>query len=518
MTFNYYPLSGSDRDTVRARRVARRRFTSTAATAATMVGVILAAVATVTLSLSSTVRPVQCQALDNVSKLTATDGAEGDSFGYSVAISDSGDLAVIGAVGDDNSQGSVYIFLRNPSSGLWSETQVLTANDGTDQDNFGCSVAISGDTAVIGAFGDDDNDANSGSAYIFSRNPSSGVFSQTQKLTAYDGATQDFFGVSVSIFGDVAMVGSPFDDDSGSRSGSAYIFSRNPSSGVWSQTQKLTANDAATDDRFGQSVAISGDSAVAGAYADDDEGSSTGSAYIFSRNPSSGLWAQTQKLTANDATAGARFGRTVAISGNSVVIGATGDDEQGSTTGAAYVFSHNLSSSVWLQTQKLTANDAAAEDAFGTSVSISGDSIVISAIYNDDIGTNSGSAYIFSRNPSSGVWLQAQKLTANDGADNDNFGRSVAVSGDSVVIGAWPDDDNGDNSGSAYIFSASTEPGPEPGECKCEHYVVTDSCTSAAVSTQGDNTCVCMSFDSAAASCDPQEPESVEDCAIINDI
>jgi hypothetical protein len=159
---------------------------------------------------------------------------------------------------------------------IFSPKTKLTTSDGATDDHFGYSVAISGDTAVIGAHLDDDNGTDSGAAYVFVGSGS--TWSEQQKLTASDGAGGDHFGYSVAVSGDTAVIGAHQDDDNGSESGSAYVFVRSGS--TWTQQQKLTALDAAQDDEFGYGVAVSGNTAVTGAYRDDDNGSSSGSAYI----------------------------------------------------------------------------------------------------------------------------------------------------------------------------------------------------------------------------------------------
>ena len=197
-------------------------------------------------------------------ELTASDGAANDYFGYSVSVS--GDTAVIGAYGKISDQGAAYVFVR--SSGVWSQQQKLTASDGAASDDFGYSVSVSGDTAVIGA---DGNNSLQGAAYVFVR--SSGVWSQQQELTASDGAANDYFGYSVSVSGDTAVIGAY---GKNSFQGAAYVFVR--SSGVWSQQQELTASDGAANDYFGGSVSVSGDTAVIGASG---KNSNQGAAYVF---------------------------------------------------------------------------------------------------------------------------------------------------------------------------------------------------------------------------------------------
>ena len=330
---------------------------------------------------------------------------------------------------------------NDPTSPLENK---LTASDGAADDWFGYSVSIDGDTAIIGAIFDRDNGDFSGSAYVFVR--INGVWSEQQKLTASDGEAYDQFGWSVSIDGDTALIAAYGD---GSYSGSAYVYVR--SNGVWTEQAKLTASDAATtSDYFGYSVAIDGDTAVIGAYWDDDNGSNSGSAYVFVR--SNGVWSEQQKLTASDGAAGDYFGSSVAIDGDTVVIGAHWDDDNDYNSGSAYVYVR--SNDVWSEQAKLTASDGASRDFFGYSVAIDGDTALIGAYADNDNGANSGSAFMYVR--SNGVWSEQAKLTASDRAQYDDFGYSVSIDGDTAVIGAYGDNDNGYDSGSAYILPLSS--------------------------------------------------------------
>ncbi|MCD4829420.1 MAG: T9SS type A sorting domain-containing protein [Candidatus Cloacimonetes bacterium] len=371
-------------------------------------------------------------------KALADDGTVWDYFGCSVSIS--GDYAVVGAKGDDDSSGSAYMFHR--SGATWTQQVKLTADDGAPWDFFGNSVSVSGDYAIVGAFRDDDNGDNSGSAYIFYRNGT--VWTQQAKLTADDGSAGDFFGCSVSISGDYAVVGAYQDDDNGDESGSAYIFYR--SGTAWIQQAKLTADDGAAYDCFGYSVSICGDYAIVGAIWD---GGGSGSAYMFHRNGT--VWTQQDKLTADDGAAGDFFGCSVSISGDYAIVGAYGDDDNGDMSGSAYMFYRN--ETAWIQQAKLTADDGAYGDYFGDSVSISGNYAIVGASRDEDNGVASGSAYMFHRNGA--VWAQQAKLTADDGALHAHFGTSVSINGDYAIVGAPYDDDNGDMSGSAYMFEYS---------------------------------------------------------------
>ena len=236
------------------------------------------------------------------------------------------------------------------------------------------------------------------------------------KLLASDGNASDNFGNSVAISGNYAIVGAYFDD---SYKGSAYIFERD-GDGNWTETKKLLASDGASEDYFGNSVAISGNYAIVGADGNDDNGGTSGSAYIFERD-NNGNWNQKTKLLASDGASNDRFGRPVAISGNYVIVGADGDDDNGGTSGSAYIFERDNNGN-WNQKTKLLASDGASNDYFGNSVAISGNYAIVGAYYNDDKGTDSGAAYIFERD-NNGIWSQKTKLLASDGASSDYFGR-----------------------------------------------------------------------------------------------
>ena len=372
-----------------------------------------------------------------VAKLIASDGAGGDRFGHVVAVD--GDTALIGAYGDDDngsSSGSVYVFTR--SGGVWTEQAKLTASDGAPSDIFGYSLALFGDTALIGAPVDDENGIGSGSAYVFTR--SAGLWTEQAKLTASDGAAQDTFGYSLALDGDTALIGAWGDDQYG---GSAYVFVR--SAGVWTEQVKLTASDGASSDQFGRSVALDGDTAVIAAGWDNW-------IYVFTRD--AGVWAEQAQFTASDdeySDAGAYFGEPVALDGDTALIAAPHNDydDYRISSGAAYVFSS--SAGAWKQQTKLTASDFAYTDYFGFSVALDGDTALIGATGDDDNGESSGSAYVFTRGGEE--WTQQVKLTASDGAAFDYFGSSAALDGDTAIVGAPDDDDNGSGSGSVYIFA-----------------------------------------------------------------
>ena len=370
-----------------------------------------------------------------------------------------------------------------------SERAKLNATDGAAGDEFGYSVSIDGDTMVIAARKDDDKGPNSGSAYVYTRDTPgdlASTWTQVAKLTADDGAADDIFGISVSIDGDTMVIGAHQDDDKGTSSGSAYVFTRDTAGDLgsgWTQVVKLTADDGTGYDRFGYSVSIDGDTVVVGAQTDDDEGDNSGSAFVFTRDTAGDLasgWTQVAKLTAGDGAASDYFGYSVSIDGDTMVVGAYFDDDKATNSGSAYVYTRDTPgdlASGWTQVAKLTADDGADSDKFGYSVSIDGDTMVIGAYQDDDKGLNSGSAYVFTRDTAGNLtssWTHVAKLTADDGAADDQFGNSVSIDGDTVVIGANHDDDKATNSGSAYVFTRDT-----PGD-------LTSNWTQVAKLTAGD--------------------------------
>ena len=384
--------------------------------------------------------PTESIEVESVFMISAEDGEVSNYFGYVVAIS--GNTAVVGARWDDDNgdnSGSAYVFDRNGNS--WVQQAKLTNSDGSAGDVFGDSVAISGSTVIIGSYLDDDNGDNSGSAYVFVRNGNTWV--QQAKLTNSDGSAGDFFGSSVAINGDNVIVGAYRADGFGS----AYVFTR--SGEAWSEQAKLTNSDTNRHvfDAFGFDVAIDGNTVVVSATGEDNHKFNSGSAYVFVRNGSA--WSQQAKLTNANLDDNDSFGESVALDGNIIVVGAEGDDDNGNDSGSAFVFVRENGGN-WLQETRLTTTDAKEINYFGNSVAVSGDVIVVGAYKTDVNGTDSGSAYVFSKR--GGVWAQHARLISDQVTEFDLFGHSVALNGDTVIVGAYKDDDDGIESGSAYLF------------------------------------------------------------------
>jgi hypothetical protein len=353
---------------------------------------------------------------------------------------------------------------ENTGSGTWGDCSVnnITAfqpvgdEDGQPQDGFGSSVAISGDYAIVGS--PNDSEAGlffNGSATILKRNAATGIWELQGKLLNPAGATNDEFGMSVAISGDYAIVGTPRDDEGAglTENGSATIFKRNAGTGVWESQGKLVNSNAANNDNFGWSVAISGEYAIAGARGDDGDVSlnSAGSATIFKRNAGTGIWESQGKLFNATPVAFAWFGNSVGISEDFAIVGAPEDN-----FGSATIFKRNTITGIWeyLPQGELTGISSA---SFGGSVSISGNYAIVGDKTDiDDQGLNigDGAATIFKRNTTTGIWEQQVKLRNKAPADLDNFGSSVTISGDYAIIGAVGDDEGAGitDNGSTSIY------------------------------------------------------------------
>ena len=432
---------------------------------------------------NTTITKYELLQLAENSGLIASDGALNDRFGVSVAVDD--DTAVVGAFQptytdpdtslDVSRPGAAYVYTKD-SNGAWSQQAKLIVSAGADGDEFGISVAVDGDTVVVGARG---NVSKTGAIYVFTK-PSDGDWTSTiteTKLTATGGAVDGLFGASVALYGGTIVVGAPGDQNSvggtNVSTGSAYVFTRNSETGEWSQNAKLTASNAGADDLFGISVAVDDDTIAVGAYGKDGNSrADSGLVYVFVK--SGGVaWAtttETVQLKASGQAANANFGRSVAVDGGTIVVGASGDRNTVGgaevSTGSAYVFTEPSNGwadgSVVTETAKLTASDGADSDQFGRSVAVDGNTIVVGAHQNDDDGTDSGSIYVFIK-PTNG-WTDTTgtvKLTAANAATGDRFGIALALDGDTALVAAPRNDANDDDddtgndvldAGSAYVF------------------------------------------------------------------
>lgn len=350
--------------------------------------------------------------------LKASDRDFEAGFGSSVAIS--GDSIVVGSpqrgLASDGSffvdpAGAAYVFTRQ--DGVWTQQQKLLGNNTGDSDNFGTSVAIDGNTAVIGArfeAGTNNTSADSGAAYVFSRTGS--IWTQDAYLRASNAGALDEFGTAVAVSGNRIAVGAPFEDDGGPEAGAVYIFGN--SAHGWTEQQILRASDAAAGDFFGTSLAMDGDRLVIGARGEDDMGNGSGAAYVFAGNETA--WQQETRLKAASPSATAEFGTSVALSAERVACGAPGEDSGGNGAGGVWTF--HRSTSGWGTGTRVPATNEGPGDGFGGAVAISGLELSAGAQGEDGTGntaSNSGAVYAFTLSPKSySEWIADQGFSGND--------------------------------------------------------------------------------------------------------
>jgi hypothetical protein len=376
--------------------------------------------------------------IDSYQPVADSNGQASDSYGHSVSIY--GDYAIVGSPYDDEGagltdNGSATMYKRNATTGVWEQVQKLLIQPGASNTSFGYSVAVSGDYTIVGAPADA---LGKGSASIFKRNAITGVWELVQKLDNQS-AFIDNFGYSVAISGDYTIVGAPYDDETFPDQGSASIFKRNTTTGVWSLVQKLLNPSPGSFEGFGTSVSISGDFVIAGTPQDDEGAGFTdnGSATIFKRNTTTGLWDVVQKLVIPVAVSDDYFGSSVAIYGDWAVVGAPSADNSGTDDGLAIVFKRNTTSGAWEFHSELSNTNGASYSHFGTSVSIN-DNYILAGANTDDVNgiSDAGSACIFKK--TGNVFLPHQKFSIPNPISNSQFGKALALDANSgrFLIGA----------------------------------------------------------------------------------
>ena len=420
------------------------------------------------------------------SKFVPNDRGSNDDFGGAIALS--GNYAIIGAAREDHdengqnklsSAGSAYLLGKN-QNGHWNQIQKLIPSDRETKDFFGQAVDIDGDYAIVGGF--NKVNKNDGAAYIFQKQVDDS-WSEVQKLALPSAAyTSNFFGWSVAISGNLVAVGAPEETvfangQSMTKAGKIYVYEKD-NSGQWNLSIVLTSTDLGTNDRLGYSLDINGNDIIAGAYFHNPQSNGStlndgGAAYIFSKQPN-GSWVQSQKLIASNLSHADYFGYDVAIDNDIAIVGAYGQDQgindntKEERAGGAYIFKKE--NGTWGQVQELIADDRESEDRFGSSVAIHGNNIIIGA-YGDD---KAGSTYTLNSNKAGAAyayhtadfnqWNLIRKINSDIREEGDEFGKSVAIFGDDILIGApgEKEDLNQNNSknraGAAYFYSISTTP------------------------------------------------------------
>ena len=371
--------------------------------------------------------------------LVASDASAGDQFGFSVAMS--GAYAIVGARNGDSGMtdtGAAYIY-RRIDTDTWDEGVKIVAGDADEFDEFGWSVAINGDVAIVGARWDDEAGDQAGAAYIFQRTGPGNIWDTGTKIMAQNAGSNDVFGISVAISSDFAVVGATGDDNS---SGAIYIYKKNIDN-TWSPHAKIPSHDAGSSDLFGISVAISGDYIIVGATL-------TEAAYIY--HWSGSTWDFMKRITAPPIeTQGDFFGISVAIDGEYALAGAWAAS-QGAGDGAAYIFKRTGSD--WDSGVKIVASDAAVNANFGKSVSIKGDYAIVGAdTYDAEAGlTNAGAVYIFQRTGPGNIWDTGAQIFAVDFEKDAFFGNAVTISNDRAIVGSLLKRAGGSSTGAAYIL------------------------------------------------------------------
>ncbi|MFW5652619.1 MAG: S8 family serine peptidase, partial [Planctomycetota bacterium] len=330
------------------------------------------------------------------------------------------------------------------------ETAKFIASDGQEGDAFGHAVDISGDVAIVGAYLDDEGATKSGAAFIYRLDRQNDQWVEEAKLLPSFRRTDGYFGFSVAIDGDVAVIGAPFDNGTAINSGAVYVFRYDPQQQTWSEEARLFGSTTNQFDAFGFSVDIRGDMIAAGAYLDQELGLRAGAAFVFEWDLDSGQWLETGRLQALDGGADDWFGFSIAIDPilKKVVVGAA--RHQG-YRGAAYVFYFSPQTG-WTQEAKLMASDNNTFDWFGYSVDINDNFLMIGAPLDDDRGADSGSVYIFRYARTSARWIEQQKISASEGLPDDHFGHAVRMTPSTAVISAVYDDEYGNNAGTVYIY------------------------------------------------------------------
>ena len=382
-----------------------------------------------------------------IDKVSSGHGAPSSSFGGALAIS--GDLAIFGAITDNSNgtnAGAAYIYRFDGTQ--WVEEAELLSDDGASFDFFGHSVAISGQTALIGA-----PNGGAGSAYIFQYD---GIaWNQQAKLTASDAEVADQFGSAVAIADGVALVGAYRDDDSGENAGAAYVFLFDGKQ--WLQSTKLLSASSNPGDEMGTSIAFDGTTLMIGAPGNTTFNTDPGKVHVYSYDPlgQPSQWTDQATLQAIHFNSQNWFGASIALDNGRAIIGTPGENLNGSLSGAAYIF--DFDGKGWIESATLLPDTATAVELFGSSVAIDGDHALVGVPARDSKdGFDTGAAYLYERIGAN--WIQSTKLSASDSSEFDSFGSSVGMNESQMIIGA-----RGDHTftgiGSAYVFDLNCAAG-----------------------------------------------------------
>jgi hypothetical protein len=388
----------------------------------------------------STQKSIGTQKVNEKRRLLSSDGGANHEFGSSVAIQ--GLYAAVGTPGHSGNglySGAVYIFKKEGTQ--WIEKQKLTPSDATEHMNFGSDLAFYENFLIIGAHGNMYEQVMGG-AYIFTFDGT--WWQEDQRLFTTHVHLSDGYGSKVAIYDQFALVSAPLADTAELDAGAVYVF-KNLGSG-WVEQNMILASDPAVDDAFGSAVDICEDYVAITALYDDGLATDGGSLYIFKYNGP--VFNEVTEIEPSNAHDNQTFGIDVSIRSNRIIVGALYDNTNGVQAGAAYIFEYN--GTTWKEQAMLLPGDSHANMWFGGSVYLFGDCAIVGASADDDLGIQSGSAYLFQR--VGDHWVEVNKLLPNGGNLTDRFGFSVAGDTSNIIIGAYWDDQQGAMSGSAFIF------------------------------------------------------------------
>jgi hypothetical protein len=401
--------------------------------------------------------------VEDSTTIIASDAQDNDRFGWSVDFD--GNSLVVGTnpmFASGIFRGKAYVYSRNQGgTDNWGEVRKLAAGDIEDYDLFGYSVSVDGDSAMVGAFSEDGLGVDRGAAYIYSRNlGGADRWGESKKIAPAEVQDWDRVGYSVALDGERAIIGAPYKLEAGLAYGAAFVFDRDRGGpGNWGEVKKITANDIEPSDAFGYSVAIDGDTALVGSLYENGAGYLRGAAYVFYRDQGGAdNWGEVKKLTAFDAEDQDQFGISVAILGDLAIVGADWKHEAGDEKGAAYIFGrHQGGADNWGLVKKLSASDGAYGDAFGISVSISEEYAIVGAPGNSTSIVGLGAVYVFQRNlGGADNWGEAGKIVPVDANESCWFGWSTALAGDMVAVGAPVKRGAGSERGAVYVIRLKT--------------------------------------------------------------
>jgi hypothetical protein len=390
--------------------------------------------------------------------LQASDATNKKEFGKAVAMD--GNFAIVGTPIENGKKGAAYIFERDPTTGVWSEVQKLTAATTYEfwGGNLGKSVAIAGDMAVLGAPSDATTATGAGAVFVFKRDAVSGVWSEAAKLLASDGQFKDYFGQKVGISGNTILVGAPSADAPGASSGKLYVF-RDDGLGNWSETQQLLSHGGINNHKYGTSIAMQGNRAMVSAKRGMGSLGLVGSVHVLELNTTTDMWEEVAEFSHTTGVGStSSVGEVVAFDGDIAVMSAPALDPVGLDSGGAYVFERQPDGT-WLDKGLITAADGVKFDRFGDSLAVSGGLIAVGAQLHDEVkGKDFGAVYFYKKD-SLGNWVSVQKLFASDGAAKYNFGNALAMQGQQLLVGSKLYGATGFTKGAVYAYQL---PGPVP--------------------------------------------------------